>query len=394
MDKDAVLILDGSQRSALAVVRSLGREGLQVIVADTELNNLASSSKYCVHRETYPHPNNVEDFIATVNRLIDRYRITALYPVSEISVYTLLENKHRLNSVTLSFPSIETVRKLSDKGALVGLCQELGLSVPSSDYFSDGQEFIRNHTGYSYPVVLKPTLSRIKNKEGDWINTSVCYANSKVELHKLIKSTVYFCDYPFMIQEYIEGFGSGVFLLFNEGDYIAHFAHRRLREKPPSGGVSVLSKSIGANPEQLAIAKKLLSEVNWHGVAMVEFKVDDQGKPYVIEVNPRFWGSLQLAIDAGVDFPYMLHQLSTDSKSEKPSYRERQKLRWLLGDLDSLYLVIRDPGYSFRLKLLAVIRFCLPWQPGMRYEVNRLSDMRPFWFEIKNYVKALYRKSV
>ncbi|MCK7577967.1 MAG: ATP-grasp domain-containing protein [Chromatiales bacterium] len=56
----------------------------------------------------------------------------------------------------------------------------------------------------------------------------------------------------------------------------------------------------------LAMAKKLLDAVSWHGVAMVEFRVTLEGKPYLMEINTRFWGSLQLAIDAGVDFPYWL----------------------------------------------------------------------------------------
>ncbi len=40
---------------------------------------------------------------------------------------------------------------------------------------------------------------------------------------------------------------------------------------------------------------------------MVEFKADARtGTPYLMEINGRFWGSLQLAIDAGVDFPAIL----------------------------------------------------------------------------------------
>ena len=56
-------------------------------------------------------------------------------------------------------------------------------------------------------------------------------------------------------------------------------------------------------------SEKILGHVAWEGVAMVEFLVADDGTPYLMEVNTRFWGSLQLSIDAGVDFPYLLYQV-------------------------------------------------------------------------------------
>ena len=84
---------------------------------------------------------------------------------------------------------------------------------------------------------------------------------------------------------------------------VAFFAHKRLRERPPWGGVSVLSESAEPDPRLKALARQLLDDACWHGVAMVEFKVAPDGTPYLMEINTRFWGSLQLAIDAGVDFP-------------------------------------------------------------------------------------------
>ncbi|WP_068452137.1 ATP-grasp domain-containing protein [Oleiphilus sp. HI0080] len=398
-----VLVLDANQRSALSVTRSLGRAGVKVVCADVGSDTLAGASKFCAFSDSYPDPANAQAFIDRINELIERYSVEVLYPVTEITVYTLLEHVDKLKPVTLPFPTLDTVKSLSDKGSLVKLCQKLGLNVPASDYFNDLQDFEQNQKEYSFPVVLKPTLSRIKpdgvsshgsddfNGLGSdgWINTSVTYAHSREELVSLVSSMVYFRDYPFMIQEYIEGYGSGVFLLYNKGEYVAHFAHKRLREKPPSGGVSVLSESVEADPEQLSIAKQLLDAANWHGVAMVEFKVDQQGKPYVIEVNPRFWGSLQLAVDSGVDFPAMLHKIEMGQAIENShGYTKGQKLRWLLGDLDRLYIVLKSRNYSVGEKLINIVGFLIPWSRKMRYEVNRSGDLKPFWYELKSYLRA------
>src|SRR5439155_25387070 len=109
-----------------------------------------------------------------------------------------------------------------------------------------------------------------------------------------------------LLQEFVAGRGEGVFLLTDRGRPLARFAHRRLREKPPWGGVSVLSEAIAPDPELLAGSERLLAELALTGVAMVEFRRAPGGPAYLMEVNPRLWGSLQLAIDAGVDFPSML----------------------------------------------------------------------------------------
>jgi hypothetical protein len=108
--------------------------------------------------------------------------------------------------------------------------------------------------------------------------------------------------YPLILQQRIVGPGTGIFLLLWDGRVRAVFAHRRLREKPPAGGVSVYRESIVADPALVERSRRLLARLHWQGVAMVEFKIDAfTGTPYLMEINGRFWGSLQLAIDAGID---------------------------------------------------------------------------------------------
>ena len=193
-----------------------------------------------------------------------------------------------------------------------------------------------------------------------------------------------------MIQAFVEGQGQGVFALYDNGKPVTFFAHRRLREKPPSGGVSVLSESVAVDPILLKHAKALLDEAQWHGVAMVEFKVHPDGTPYLMEINTRFWGSLQLAIDAGVDFPWLLAQLANDDHP-KPveNYKTGRRLRWLLGDVDNLYLILRDNKYSRQDKITAILHFLTPSPFKTRHEVNRWEDIRPFLFELKAYLADL-----
>ena len=95
------------------------------------------------------------------------------------------------------------------------------------------------------------------------------------------------------------------------------------------------------------MAHRILESVGWHGVAMVEFKVTAEGTPYLIEVNGRFWGSLQLAIDSGVDFPWLLYQLANGTKvDEVTGYAVGVTWRWLLGDFTRLCKVLLGNGSS------------------------------------------------
>ena len=80
---------------------------------------------------------------------------------------------------------------------------------------------------------------------------------------------------------------------------------------------------------------KLLDALKWYGIAMVEFKLDQKdGVPKLIEVNPRFWGSMSLAIHPGVDFPYLLYRLAVDGDIEPAGeYAAGIRTRFVLQDI-------------------------------------------------------------
>lgn len=180
-----------------------------------------------------------------------------------------------------------------------------------------------------------------------------------------------------------------MFALFNQGTPVCYFSHRRLREKPPAGGVSVLCESAPVDDKLKAAAELLLKKAQWHGVAMIEFRVSEDGTGYLMEVNPRFWGSLQLAIDSGINFPWLLYLASNGQRVPESKWRYR-RMRWFLGDLDRLYLILKAPleTYSFGYKILEVIRFMKP-DYRTRHEINRWQDLMPFWIELKQYFRNI-----
>ena len=154
-----------------------------------------------------------------------------------------------------------------------------------------------------------------------------------------------------------------------------------------------MSEICSVSQAMIEVADKLLGHAAWEGAAMVEFIVTDDGTPFLMEVNTRFWGSLQLSIDAGVDFPHILYKVFTGGEvNVVQSYREGRRLRWLLGDLDRLYLVLRERDENYRSlgRLTELIEFLRPRFGSTKHEVDRLSDFGPALFEARKYVASLF----
>ena len=131
---------------------------------------------------------------------------------------------------------------------------------------------------------------------------------------------------------------------------------------------------------------RLLGPLGWHGVAMMEFKQDRRtGRAFLMEVNGRFWGSLDLAVQAGVDFPYLSHQLALGEPIETPqTYQVGVRSRWLLGDLDHLLLRLfhRNNGQhlpdGMPSRARALLDFMQLAGAGLHYDVISRDDPRPF----------------
>ena len=190
-------------------------------------------------------------------------------------------------------------------------------------------------------------------------------------------------------------------MLLWDGELRAEFAHRRLCEKPASGGVSVYRESIAMDDDLRERSRNLLNRFGWFGPAMVEYKRDSAtGRAYLMEVNGRFWGSLQLAIDSGVDFPQLLVRCALGQPSERiHSYRVGVRSRWWWGQVDHLVgrvgsraplppATVSAPA-AVLVPLPLVFRFPYPsalivWEPEALYSTVRFVSVlveNAYWLE-------------
>ncbi len=396
----SLFITDGNHRATLAVVRALGRAGIKVTVGQQESSSIAGRSRYCAAAVRYPSPlTGGQAFKAFLRDEMRSGRYSILLPMTDITTNYVAEDAAELRQfVHLPLPDLARIRKAQDKRETLALAQRLGIACPATVAAANGGAIEEALETLSFPMVLKPRFSRVF--QGAWRYGQVQYANDRDELISKYQAAHSEIPSP-LIQEKIEGEGCGMFLLLWNGELKAAFAHLRLREKPPSGGVSVCCKSIPLDATLLEKSYLLLRQIGWHGPAMVEFKVDDRdGQPKFIEVNGRFWGSLQLAIDAGLNFPLLLYRLALgESVPFSADYRIGVKNRWLLGDLDHLLMRLRTPRdidsslFPNKSKIGAVIEFLRFYERDLYYSDLRYDDLKPFLLECKRYLGKVYGKA-
>ncbi len=400
-----VLLLDGEARSALAAVRSLGAAGYEVAVASHAPRAIAQRSKYADYVFRCPSPTgNPETYTKWLQLTIEQWQPHVVLPVTDASMHLVLQNEQLFRPLT-QVPTItsDTLLEVSDKAHLMEVAASLGLKVPKTYALPDPQlwTYRDSHevSQFTYPAVLKPRLA-ICDLGSKLEKCELYYVESDEDVRPILEDVreEFGTSVPYMLQECVQGDGVGVFALCSNGETLFEFCHQRLLEKPPSGGRSVLSEGIARDQAPLREALTLLKHFNWFGVAMVEFKKTGNGEFYLMEINPRLWGSLQLAIDSNRDFPKLLCDFCCTPPESLASLREEvgdyvvgNRLRWLLGNLDHLLIrfkknPIRAASDVFRGNALQV------WthRKVTRFEVCRLSDIRPFFAELLNYIADLF----
>jgi len=347
MMSERVLVLDGRTIEALACVRSLGRAGYWVAVGGKLRWPLASWSRYC--RAGFHYPKETLAGFAALRTWAHRNEVRVVLPLTEAT--SLLCNAERseweaLGIIVGCAPDSVLVRAF-DKAETLRRAEECGVEIPPTRYPTSLNECRDAAAALGYPCVVKPRFTSAWNGHGFLPDLGPTYARNPAELEAAVRSRRQGEYWP-LIQAFVSGRGKGVFTVCDHGKPVAWFAHERLRDVRPSGSGSSLRRSVALDPRLQVRAERLLSQMQWHGPAMVEFRDDGAGTPWLMEVNGRFWGSLQLSISAGRDFPRLWTEILTDKPLEPPTaYREGVTLRWLWGDMKRLLYILagRPAGY-------------------------------------------------
>lgn len=314
-----VAVLDGEWASALAIVRSLGRQGVEVHVGATTSRPLASRSRFAGESFVYPDPlREPHGFRKVLVSQLASRSYGLVIPVTDRTIGPLLEDRGSVERwAPIAMASNDATLSFQSKSRTLELATRLNVPAPPGFVVHNESELDLLGTDLEFPLVLKPDRSKVWAANGMGHDLSVTYADAFDTFLTKMRALLRFG--PVLVQKRVQGEGVGIGVYADRGETLFVFQYRRLHEVPLSGGASSYRVSEGVESQLANYATSLMKEVSWDGPAMVEFKRNpNSGQVWLIEVNGRFWGSLPLPVAAGADFPFILFNNQVRGRLEIP----------------------------------------------------------------------------
>ena len=324
-----VIVTNAKNRIAYNIVKSLGSKGIRVLTSDFVPLSMSFYSKYSKGYFIYPSPfSHPEKFVENLIGNIKRTNTEVLIPVFE-ETFLISKFKNKLSKhVKMALPSYDKILIAHNKDKWLPIATKMGIPVPKTFMITELKTGKEKTEELSFPVLIKP-----KQGGGAW-------AIRKIDTIKELKTVLNqecYMGLPwerFFVQEYVAGETHCVAMLFNHGEYRAKITYRQLRDYPATGGKATFRISI-KNERAEAYFEQILKELQWHGICQADFIVERKnGIPFLVDINPRFWGSLTQGIASGVDFPYLVYKIANDQDVEPvKTFKTGVMTRWIGGDI-------------------------------------------------------------
>jgi predicted ATP-grasp superfamily ATP-dependent carboligase len=388
-----VLILDAVVKQSLTGVRSLGRAGLRVAVGesiaklDPRVPVQAFRSRYC--QGTLLLPDLVADtpgFIAALTAFVAEHSPRMILPGEDVTIGILRPYRKQFADLGCIFalapdPALDVA---NDKDRTLAVAARLGIAYPVTIRLQGVEDVPAVAAELGFPFVLKPTISWPSDRLGPRERLQPIDVVRNEEATKVIRR---FLDAGsgVLAQEWVPGRREGVTLFIKDDEVLAACGHIAHRTNPPLGGSSVVRESVMAPADTLDAAVRLAREIGLQGVCEVEFRRDADNRALLMEINARLAGTIENAVQAGVDFPLMIWRSITGlDVAPVTRYRCGVRSRWLYGDLGWLrqnwQRVGRPDGVS---RARCIAAFVSEFGKSLHYDYFDLHDPMPFLAELR-----------
>lgn len=324
-----ILVTDGEYKHAISLMKNIKKSypsaDIVAQVSGPQLIKFIPGKRIC------------KPIIGSFEQVIDENDFDIIVPVSGSAVK--LASTLSSNSILLS-PK-ELVNQLLNKEYLGTIVAGYGIHYPKTSTFDP-----QDKQNSDYPFIVKTADETQEKIETIYINNQTDLANHQNELNRLHHKGV-----SLIKQQLIKGEARGFFAICNEGNIICEFMHQRVRQIPHTGGSSTAATSI--KDEKLALlCRNFLTDIKWSGPIMLEFLYDSiDGHYYLIEINPKFWGSLDLAHESGVDFgAALISTILQDGRYQKQTWKEKTVCWPLDGDIVTIVKSKKYAGISLYFK--------------------------------------------
>lgn len=357
----------------------------------------AKLSRYCKARLDYPvSTDNPEAFVDSIFEFVRAHAIDLVIPVTDWTLGPLSAERDRFAGICkIALPSQRALEVASDKYHTIKLAGSIGIAVPRTLLVESTAE-LSGWDNARFPAVVKDRFSV------RWVNNkavfgSVDYAYSAAELKSKTAERLSQAG-DVLVQEFITGVGIGFSCFVIGGKAFLPFQWQRIREVDPRGSASSARKSIPLDAALASLSVRLITEIGFEGIAMVEYKITSANRVVLMEVNGRPWGSIGLPVACGIDYPrYLIEWYLQGSQPPKNiAYRENILCRRLVGELTHLSNLRAGPPANWPVAYpnywSSLLTVAVPWLPGMCYDDLWLSDPRPGLAGIGNWIRSRARK--
>ena len=289
------IVTDVRYRMSLALIRDLGQAGVEVITCERERcrQNAASPALGALSRWTsrhvwLPEEGYKEALLDLCGEIGEK---PALLPVGAATLETVARDRSRFDAVCgLCAPTLAQLDRMNSKERAAALAESLGVPVPESFVRREGEDLTDFARRLPLPCVIKPVCGE---KLGLHAAERYAAVSTPEEAERAYARFLALAGSPPVVQRQLTGGALGCSVLALEGRVLASICHRRLREYPVSGGPASCCLRV-ERPDLPAYAERMAAETGYTGLAMFEFKEDGQGRPHLLEVNPRIWGTFPL----------------------------------------------------------------------------------------------------
>ncbi len=391
----AVLVIGVSTQIGLEIIRSLGKEGVEVYAAGPGKHQLGFYSKYTKKKFLLPFSPE-ERFIDELLQILkSNSEIKYLIAISERNLTVLNKYREELeNYVRLLFPPQEILDYALDRRKTLEVAQKLGIPIPET-VFLDRFEDIEKAKNLPFPVITKPAARDFKHPAQNELDFRIKYFDHYENLKEHI---AFFKDsgwFP-MIQTCCHGEEVGFAIIMARGKPVTCFQYWNQHLSPVQGGVPILRESIPIDPEIKEYSITLLKGIGWEGVAEIDYIRDHRdGRYKLLEINGRFWGGTPLPSKAGLPFPWLLYRaLAKGEDFYTEDYQVGIRCCLLGGEISRFLEILRSPSNTFGFsKIQATTEFLkLFLDPSTKFDIQDWRDFLPGLVDIGQMFKKLLTK--
>jgi len=328
----------------IAVIRSLGENGVPVLGIDFKPRSAGHYSRYCTpffHPDIYKDEETFFNFLLELGKQFKTKPV--LFLLDDPDLIMSLKRREALEAYyRLPLAGWPIIEPIMDKGKLYRLCQENNYPIPETWWATSVDELDKIKSQIRYPCIIKPTFSdEFRNVFGIKARRSDNYEDLRSFFIETQKHGI-----EVVVQEEILGEGDQ---LYTYGAYcnqsqdpVSVFLGRKLYQFPPDFGTARMAESL-QDEELDHLGKWLVELTGFYGICLTEFKRDSQGQLRLIELNPRPGGWVEhLGSYCGANFVLAAY-LDTIGEAVVPSRNTDSGVKWV-NFLEHMYYCLRGYG--------------------------------------------------